>query len=112
MDPTPFQRIHEQALAGEFGQVDRLVVVKDGYLVFDWSYPQDYRDISRGARSPLGCGIDACQSPDEVHLFLCTFDEPESIQPEGHVYTAEQLVWLKLADSLPRHAGSTSDDDG
>ena len=50
--------------------------------------------------------------PDQIHLFLCTFDEPESVQPEGHVYTAEQLSWLKLEDGLPRHAGTTSDDQG
>jgi len=49
--------------------------------------------------------------PDQVHLFLCTFDEPESIRPEGHVYTDEQLSWLKLSDGLPRHAGTTSGDD-
>lgn len=49
--------------------------------------------------------------PEEVHLFLCTFDDPESVQPQGHVYTAEQLSWLELADGLPRHAGTSSKDE-
>ena len=48
--------------------------------------------------------------PEEVHLFLCTFDEPEDLRPGMHVYTGEQLSWLKLADGLPRHAGTSSDD--
>ena len=46
--------------------------------------------------------------PEEIHLLLCTLDAPDSLEPQGHVYVAEQLPWLKLADGLPRHAGSSS----
>ncbi len=49
--------------------------------------------------------------PNEIHLMLCTLDEPESLEPQGHVYVAEQIEWLKLADDLPRHAGTSSDGD-
>jgi hypothetical protein len=38
--------------------------------------------------------------PDEIHLFLATFDDPESLQPKAHVNTAEQLSWIKLDDGL------------
>ncbi len=48
--------------------------------------------------------------PDEIHLFVCTFDDPAAFAPQAHVYAAEQLPWLHLADSLPRHPG-TSDDE-
>ena len=49
--------------------------------------------------------------PEEIHLMLCTLDEPESLEPQGHVYVAEQIEWLKLADDLPRYAGASSDGD-
>jgi len=48
---------------------------------------------------------------EEIHLLLCTLDDPESLEPQGHVYVAEQLRWLKLADGLPRHAGTSSQAD-
>ena len=41
--------------------------------------------------------------PEEIHLFVCTFDDPEGFEPRAHVYTAEQLSWLHLGDDLPRH---------
>ncbi len=41
--------------------------------------------------------------PEETHLFVCTFDDPESFEPQGHVYVSEQLSWLHLGDDLPRN---------
>lgn len=41
--------------------------------------------------------------PDEVHLFLATFDDPNALSPKAHVNTAEQLSWIHLADGLPRY---------
>jgi len=41
--------------------------------------------------------------PDETHLFVCIFDDPESFEPKAHVYVSEQLSWLHLGDGLPRH---------
>ena len=49
--------------------------------------------------------------PDEVHLFVCAFDDPAAFAPQAHVYAAEQLPWLHLADSLPRHPGTAGPDD-
>ena len=40
--------------------------------------------------------------PEEIHLFVATFEAPDSFQPQGHVYVREQLVWIHLSDSLPR----------
>ncbi len=42
--------------------------------------------------------------PDEVHLFVASFEEPASFTPKGHVYVEEQLAWVHLADGLPRYA--------
>ena len=41
--------------------------------------------------------------PTEIHLFVCTFDDPEAFEPRAHVYVSEQLSWLHLGDDLPRH---------
>ena len=41
--------------------------------------------------------------PDEIHLFVCAFDDPGPLVPTAHVYTGEQMPWLLLADDLPRH---------
>lgn len=41
--------------------------------------------------------------PEEIHLFVCSFDDPAAFEPKAHVYVAEQLPWLHLSDGLPRH---------
>ncbi len=40
----------------------------------------------------------------EVHILVCTLDDPARLTPKGHVYVAEQLPWVHLADKLPRFA--------
>ena len=54
--------------AGAFGNVDRMVVIKGGRLVFDGRYARDYREISRGRTGPLGCG-EGCTDPSWMHEF-------------------------------------------
>jgi hypothetical protein len=41
--------------------------------------------------------------PDEVHLFVASFEDPASFTPRVHVHAGEQLPWLWLADGLPRY---------
>ena len=79
--------------------------------------PAGYASSPGVTRSFCGiCGTplayEGARWPDEIHLLLCTLDDPESLEPQGHVYTAEQLRWLKLADGLPRHAGTSDADAG
>ena len=45
--------------------------------------------------------------PGEIHFYVSTFDEPQTLRPEFHVYCEERLEWLDIADSLPRHAATT-----
>ena len=35
--------------------------------------------------------------------FIGTLDDPESVTPEFHIFTKEQLSWVKLDDGLPCH---------
>jgi len=43
-------------------------------------------------------------APGEIHLFAASFDDPESLAPNCHVFVEEQLGWLHVADNLPRYA--------
>src|SRR5215510_9298021 len=54
LDPAPLAALIERAKSGAFGNVDRFVVVRNGMLVIDERFSQDYKSISRGQRSPLG----------------------------------------------------------
>lgn len=40
--------------------------------------------------------------PGEIHLLVGAFDDPNAFAPEVHVYWAERVPWLELADELPR----------
>jgi len=60
LDAAPLDSLHAGILAGTFGNVDRMVVVRNGYLVRSERYPRDYVDIGRGRRSLIGCGEGAC----------------------------------------------------
>ena len=45
--------------------------------------------------------------PDEVHIAIGTFDEPELLPPDFHVHLGEKIAWFDTADHLPRFAGSS-----
>ena len=40
--------------------------------------------------------------PGEVHLLVCAFDDPNAFEPEVHVFWAERVPWLRIADDLPK----------
>ncbi|QEX21663.1 aldehyde-activating protein [Hypericibacter adhaerens] len=63
------------------------------------SSPGVFRSFCGRCGSPLT--YEGERWPDEIHIHLGTLDHPEAIQPQGHVYTAHKLPWLKLADGLP-----------
>jgi len=69
LDPRPLDSLVGRARAGTFGNTDALFVVRDGHAVLDVRFPRDYREVSRGRKSAIGCGIDACASPSDVHEF-------------------------------------------
>jgi CubicO group peptidase (beta-lactamase class C family) len=69
LDSMPLLVLEDSIRAGTFGNVDRMVVVRNGFLVLSARFPRDYREISRGVRGPLGCGTDACEDSTEVHQY-------------------------------------------
>ena len=54
--------------SGAYGNIDRLLVIRNGYLVIDQRYARDYRAISRGKTGPLGCG-EGCTDPAAMNEF-------------------------------------------
>jgi CubicO group peptidase (beta-lactamase class C family) len=66
--PDPILDFDSKIRAGAFGNIDHLLVVKNGRLVFNERYERDYREISRGRMGPIGCG-EGCTDPDWMHEF-------------------------------------------
>jgi CubicO group peptidase (beta-lactamase class C family) len=69
LDAAPLEALVERARAGTFGNTDRLVVIRNGHLVVNERFERDYREISKGKKGAIGCGIDACASDADVHQF-------------------------------------------
>ncbi|HEY5565175.1 MAG TPA: hypothetical protein VIL33_06265, partial [Rhodothermia bacterium] len=42
IDPSVLDALHKRIRRGEFGYVDQLVVIRNGHLVFDETYQNDY----------------------------------------------------------------------
>ena len=68
-DRAPVERLAAQIRAGAYGNVDHIVVVRDDSVLVDERFPRDYAAISRGKRSGIGCGVDACPDSAAVHAF-------------------------------------------
>ncbi|SLN22841.1 Glutathione-dependent formaldehyde-activating enzyme [Falsiruegeria litorea R37] len=49
--------------------------------------------------------------PDETHLFAATLDDHKLFEPQAHYHWAERVSWMKLADDLPKYAGSADGHD-
>jgi hypothetical protein len=79
MKPAALNALDQEIKAGKYGNIDRMVVVRNGYLVFNGRYPVDYREISRGRKNPIGCGEGACASAADVHAY-------NYLHPDWHPY--------------------------
>lgn len=61
VSPAPWAALDSAIRAGRHGHVDRLLVIRNGFLVLDHAYPRDYAAIAAGRRSVIGCGPGACE---------------------------------------------------
>jgi hypothetical protein len=99
LDLTALSDLAREVAAGEYGYVDRLLLVADGKLVFDERFDQDYVEISRGRTGPLGCGTDACESPEDVHDFNYFHPDRHPFYRGREVHTL-QSVTKSVASTL------------
>jgi CubicO group peptidase (beta-lactamase class C family) len=66
LDRAPLVRLAEQAKSGTYGHVDHLLVMRDDEVLLNERMARDYRTISRGKSTPIGCGIDACADSSRI----------------------------------------------
>ncbi len=66
---APLDSLAARARRGDFGHTDNLFIVRNGRVVRDERFGLDYRVISRGKKSFIGCGIDACTASTELHQY-------------------------------------------
>jgi hypothetical protein len=66
---APVEQLVTRIKSGALGNVDRLVIIRNGKLLVDERFPVDYREVSRGKQSNIGCGIDACRDSSALHQF-------------------------------------------
>ncbi len=92
LDAAPLVALAAEVAAGEFGYVDRLLLVADGQLVFDERYDQDYAEISRGQSGPIGCGTDACETPDDIHDFNYLHPDRHPFYQGRQVHTLQSVT--------------------
>ena len=69
LDATPINDLLGRIRSGTYGNTDRLVVVRNGKLLVNERFPGDYKEISRGKSSPIGCGVDACPDSSWMHHY-------------------------------------------
>lgn len=69
MRSAPLDSLDQSIRAGTYGNIDRLVIVRNGYLIANHRYDTDYQEISRGQAGPIGCGVDACNDASQLHEF-------------------------------------------
>ena len=79
LNGEPFDALDRAIRAGTHGNVDRMIVVRNGRIVRKERYEHDYRAISRGQRGALGCGFASCDDETEVH-------EYNYYHPDWHPY--------------------------
>ncbi len=70
--------------------------------------------VTRGACGRCGSPLtyEADHYPGEVHVTVGTLDDPEDFPPGGHVWTEDQLPWLRLDDHLPRRRRTGREESG
>lgn len=40
----------------------------------------------------------------DIDVTACSLDDPVAVAPEDHIWTQQQVPWVRIADGLPRHA--------
>lgn len=69
--------------------------------------PRQHHSSEGVTRSFCGeCGApisyEGVRWPDEIHLMVSAFDDPDAFEPEAHIYWAERVSWVQVGDDLPK----------
>jgi hypothetical protein len=84
--------------------------VADRGEAFGWAKgePAVYRSSPKAERLFCpNCGTQlvfrAFAEPDHLDVTLASLDNPESVRPTHHIWTASRIGWFEVADDLPRY---------
>ena len=68
-----------------------------------------YYDSSESVERSF-CGIcgsplfyENSEYPDEVYISLGSFDQPEELPPDRHVWESDRIAWYQIDDGLPQY---------
>ncbi len=85
---------------------------KDEQVTFHGS-PRKHYASSPGVRrgfcgdcgTPLTWEGDGGELGPIIEFHISTFDDPGSLAPTAHAFEPERIVWMEIADDLPRYEG-------
>jgi hypothetical protein len=86
------------------------------HMSFSGKKPSTYMSspgVLRSFCSKCGTSI-AYQSeqwPEDIHMMVGAFDEPERLVPEFHIFTENRLHWICISDALPQFKTTPSAGD-
>ena len=70
---------------GVYGNIDQLLLIKNGKLVLDQYFTNNYKNISKGKSGILGCGFSTCKDSTE-------FGDYNYYHPNWHPYYQNQRI--------------------
>lgn len=88
----PLAQLAERLRSGAHGYIDRMVVVRNGYVVVDERFANDYHEISRGKSTSIGCGIDACPDPAELNQYNYLHPDWHPWWQGGDLHTLQSIT--------------------
>ena len=76
--------------------------------------PVAYRSSDTVVRTFCGrCGTSLTLADErfdkEIYVSVTSFDEPEAVPPEFHIWRGHRLSWLETTDDLPRYVQFKAD---
>ena len=60
-----------------------------------------HREYCSACGTPLLMKVD--HQPETVDFSVATFDDPNAIEPEFHIFWGSKICWFEPKDGLPRH---------
>lgn len=82
---APIDDLENGIEQGVYGNIDKLLLIKNGNLVLNQSYTNDYKKISKGKSGILGCGFTSCKDST-------VFGDYNYYHPNWHPYYQNQQV--------------------
>ena len=75
--------------------------ILDGTPTYYDSTPGVKRSFCGTCGSPLF--YENQEYPDEVYISIGSFDQPEELPPDRHVWVSERITWHHIKDGLSQH---------